>query len=138
MVIKKNISIILFSIITARCSVIAAANPTSGTYNCSLPFSANVQLTEPILSRFDVLLVIRDIISKRDDEQLAQFVVHSHFYNHPKVQQETEGQEVAQVSAIFENENVSFFLLVLFLHLYAFFISFSKRESMFVSFSWRV
>ena len=35
----------------ARCSVIAAANPTQGRYDPSLTFSENVDLSEPILSR---------------------------------------------------------------------------------------
>lgn len=39
-------------IIKARCSVIAAANPVKGRYDPSIPFSQNVQLTEPVLSRF--------------------------------------------------------------------------------------
>ena len=44
----------------ARCSVIAAANPVQGRYNSSMSFKDNVDLTDPILSRFDVLCVIKD------------------------------------------------------------------------------
>ena len=44
----------------ARCSVIAAANPVGGVYRSNLNFNDNVDLTEPILSRFDLLTVIRD------------------------------------------------------------------------------
>lgn len=44
----------------ARCSVIAAANPVQGRYNTSLSFNENVDLTDPILSRFDVLCVVKD------------------------------------------------------------------------------
>lgn len=36
----------------ARCSIIAAANPIGGRYDSSLSFTQNVELTEPILSRF--------------------------------------------------------------------------------------
>ncbi|CAG8747361.1 4955_t:CDS:10, partial [Cetraspora pellucida] len=46
--------------LNARCAVIAAANPIRGRYNTSIPFSQNVDLTEPILSRFDVLCVVKD------------------------------------------------------------------------------
>lgn len=62
----------------ARCSVCAAANPYGGRYNSSLTFAQNVDLTEPILSRFDVLCVVRDIVNPERDEQLAQFVIDSH------------------------------------------------------------
>lgn len=62
----------------ARCAVIAAANPFGGRYNASLTLSQNVDLTEPILSRFDVLCVVRDIVNPERDEELARFVVGSH------------------------------------------------------------
>ena len=44
----------------ARCSIIAAANPVNGRYNSQLSFSENSDLSDPILSRFDILNVIRD------------------------------------------------------------------------------
>ena len=47
----------------ARCSVIAAANPIGGRYDPSLTFADNVDLSEPILSRFDVLCVVKDQVS---------------------------------------------------------------------------
>jgi len=62
----------------ARCAVIAAANPYGGRYNASLTFGQNVDLTEPILSRFDVLCVVRDLVNPQRDEELARFVVESH------------------------------------------------------------
>ena len=51
---QQSISISKAGIVTtlqARCSVIAAANPIYGKYNPQIPFSQNVDLTEPILSR---------------------------------------------------------------------------------------
>ena len=42
-----------------------------------------VDLTEPILSRFDILCVVRDTVDPVEDERLAKFVVHSHIRNHP-------------------------------------------------------
>lgn len=62
----------------ARCAVIAAANPKYSRYNATLTFQDNVQLTEPILSRFDVLCVVRDTVDVERDETLARFVVNSH------------------------------------------------------------
>ena len=52
---QQSISISKAGIVTtlqARCSIIAAANPTKGRYDPSLSFAHNVDLTEPILSRF--------------------------------------------------------------------------------------
>ena len=67
----------------ARCAVIAAANPKTGRYNSSLHFHENVELTEPILSRFDVLCVVKDVIDPILDTKLAEFVVRSHDKSHP-------------------------------------------------------
>ncbi|XP_015787826.1 DNA replication licensing factor mcm2 [Tetranychus urticae] len=69
--------------LTARCSVIAAANPIGGRYDSSSPFSQNVDLTEPIISRFDIICVVRDIPDPDGDERLAKFVVRSHVKHHP-------------------------------------------------------
>lgn len=83
---QQSISISKAGIVTtlqARASIIAAANPIRGRYQSSLPFSQNVQLTEPILSRFDILCVVRDNVDKAADERLARFVVGSHIRSHP-------------------------------------------------------
>lgn len=67
----------------ARCSVIAAANPIGGRYDPSMTFSENVNLSEPIMSRFDILCVVRDEADPTQDERLAKFVVASHIRHHP-------------------------------------------------------
>lgn len=86
---QQTISISKAGIVTtlqARCGIIAAANPIGGRYNSTIPFSANVELTEPILSRFDILCVIRDTVDPEEDERLARFVVGSHSRSHPTTQ----------------------------------------------------
>lgn len=71
----------------ARCAVIAASNPISGRYDSSLTFLENVDLTEPIVSRFDILCVVRDTVDSYADEKLAQFVVKSHSRHHPAAEE---------------------------------------------------
>ncbi|XP_039627355.1 DNA replication licensing factor MCM2 [Polypterus senegalus] len=83
---QQSISISKAGIVTslqARCTVIAAANPIGGRYDPSLTFSENVDLTEPIVSRFDILCVVRDTVDPVQDEMLARFVVGSHVKHHP-------------------------------------------------------
>lgn len=83
---QQSISISKAGIITslqARCAILAAANPLGGRYNSTLTFSENVDLSEPILSRFDILCVVRDTVDSVQDELLARFVTESHMRNHP-------------------------------------------------------
>jgi DNA replication licensing factor MCM2 len=85
---QQSISISKAGIVTslqARCAIIAAANPIGGRYNSTIPFAQNVELTEPILSRFDVLCVVRDTVDPAVDELLAKFVVESHGRSHPSI-----------------------------------------------------
>jgi DNA replication licensing factor MCM2 len=67
----------------ARCSVVAAANPINGRYDSSLTFAENVELTDPILQRLDILCVLQDLVDPIADEALAKFVVTSHQRSYP-------------------------------------------------------
>jgi DNA replication licensing factor MCM2 len=91
---QQSISISKAGIVTslqARCSVIAAANPIKGTYNTALNFTDNVDLTDPILSRFDILSVIKDEVEIEQDDALATFVINSHIKSHPDVVRDLKG-----------------------------------------------
>ncbi|CAN6483834.1 unnamed protein product [Victoria cruziana] len=84
---QQSISISKAGIVTslqARCSVIAAANPVGGRYDSSKSFNQNVELTDPIISRFDILCVVKDLVDPVTDEMLARFVVDSHSKSQPK------------------------------------------------------
>lgn len=97
----------------ARCAVIAAANPIGGRYDLGLTFAQNVDLTEPIISRFDIICTIRDIVDPFIDEQLAKFVVRSHIKHHTfSTEKEREAVREAnrrdQEAAILDNtENIN-------------------------------
>ncbi|KAI8997949.1 MCM2/3/5 family-domain-containing protein [Gaertneriomyces semiglobifer] len=92
---QQSISISKAGIVTtlqARCSVIAAANPIDGRYYPQKPFAANVDLTEPILSRFDILCVVKDNANPMIDEQLARFVLNSHIQSHPLYKRDADDE----------------------------------------------
>eukprot|EP01064_Diplonema_japonicum_P019981 TRINITY_DN2894_c0_g1_i3.p1 TRINITY_DN2894_c0_g1~~TRINITY_DN2894_c0_g1_i3.p1 ORF type:complete len:913 (+),score=187.04 TRINITY_DN2894_c0_g1_i3:50-2740(+) len=83
---QQTISIAKAGIVTslqARCSIVAAANPIMGHYDSTQTFENQVNLTQPILSRFDLLFAIRDTVDPIKDTQLARFVLNSHMKSHP-------------------------------------------------------
>eukprot|EP00316_Scyphosphaera_apsteinii_P000527 CAMPEP_0119314172 /NCGR_PEP_ID=MMETSP1333-20130426/31965_1 /TAXON_ID=418940 /ORGANISM="Scyphosphaera apsteinii, Strain RCC1455" /LENGTH=910 /DNA_ID=CAMNT_0007319233 /DNA_START=48 /DNA_END=2780 /DNA_ORIENTATION=+ len=87
---QQSISISKAGIVTslkARCAVIAAANPIKGRYDPAVSFMENVDLSEPILSRFDCICVVRDEVNPIEDERLAEFVVDSHKRCHPNAEE---------------------------------------------------
>lgn len=93
---QQTISISKAGIVTtlhARCSIIAAANPVRGRYDSAKSFKENVGLSDPILSRFDVLCVVKDIPNPIIDEKLALFVVESHSTSHPEARKRKKIQE---------------------------------------------
>ena len=62
----------------ARVSILAAANPAFGRYNIKKSAEANIQLPAALLSRFDLLWLIRDKCDSENDLRLAQHVTYVH------------------------------------------------------------
>ena len=49
------------TILNSRCSVLAAANPVFGRYDDSRSAADNIDLLPTILSRFDLIFIVRDL-----------------------------------------------------------------------------
>lgn len=64
--------------LNARVSILAAANPAFGRYNIKKSAEANIQLPAALLSRFDLLWLIRDKCDADNDLRLAQHVTYVH------------------------------------------------------------
>ena len=102
---QQSISISKAGIVTtlkARCAVIAAANPIGGRYDSQRSLAENVELTDPILSRFDILCVLQDHVDPVQDERLARFVVGSHVRSHKSLHTEDEAQEPESTNGMSE------------------------------------
>jgi len=61
--------------LNARTSILAAANPVFGRYDRSKPLKANVSVSAPIMSRFDLFFVIIDECSPEIDENIARHII---------------------------------------------------------------
>jgi len=64
--------------LNARTSILAAANPLFGKYDPFKNLTENVNLPIPLLTRFDLVFVVRDIPSQEKDRQIAQHIINQH------------------------------------------------------------
>ncbi|EZA55765.1 DNA replication licensing factor Mcm3 [Ooceraea biroi] len=69
--------------LNARCSVLAAANPVYGRYDQYKTPMENIGLQDSLLSRFDLLFVMLDVIDSDQDHIISDHVVRMHRYRSP-------------------------------------------------------
>jgi DNA replication licensing factor MCM5 len=66
------------TVLNARVAVLAAANPPSGRYDELLSPEENIDLQNTILSRFDLIFLIRDERIEHQDMKMAQHICSVH------------------------------------------------------------
>lgn len=71
--------------LNARTSILAAANPKESKYNDALSIVDNIQLPPTLLSRFDLIYLLRDGADKVKDANLAKHII-SLYYAKPEVE----------------------------------------------------
>ncbi|KAL7821093.1 MCM2/3/5 family domain-containing protein [Trichoderma gracile] len=64
--------------LNARTSILAAANPVGGRYNRKTTLRANINMSAPIMSRFDLFFVVLDECSEQFDRHLSEHIVRVH------------------------------------------------------------
>lgn len=70
--------------LSARCSVIACANPATGHYNRSRTIMENIRISNAILSRFDLVFLMLDDPDLMRDKKLSEHVMRLHSRNRKK------------------------------------------------------
>lgn len=65
----------VFAHLPAMCGVLGAANPKYGRFNPYESIASQFNLGDALLSRFDLVYVIRDVVDKEFDSQLAETVL---------------------------------------------------------------
>jgi len=66
------------TVLNSRCSVLAAANPVFGRYDDLKSATENIDLMTTILSRFDVIFIVRDVREEERDKAICRHVMGVH------------------------------------------------------------
>jgi replicative DNA helicase Mcm len=64
--------------LNARTAVLAAANPSLGRYEPNRTVAENISLPVTILSRFDLIFVLRDVPNKESDAKMSRHILEIH------------------------------------------------------------
>ena len=66
------------TVLNTRTSVLAAANPTFGRYDDMKSAVENIDFQTTILSRFDLIFIIRDERNEDKDQRIARHIMALH------------------------------------------------------------
>lgn len=77
--------------LSARCSVIACANPSTGHYNRSRTIMENIKISNAILSRFDLVFLMLDDPDLQRDKKLSEHVMRLHSRNRKRKFEDESG-----------------------------------------------
>ncbi|KAG1675595.1 hypothetical protein FOA52_014183 [Chlamydomonas sp. UWO 241] len=81
-----------------RTSVLAATNPRSG-WTPARPVDQATNISGPLLSRFDILLVLRDARNSEWDRKVASAVLDAHQANHPDATRKRQAEAARAAAA---------------------------------------
>ncbi len=64
--------------LNARTAILAAANPALGRYEPHRTVAENISLPITILSRFDIIFILRDVPNKESDSKMSEHILEIH------------------------------------------------------------
>ena len=65
----------IHAVLPTKCSLLAAANPKLGRFDAYEPIAPQINLTPTLLSRFDLIFVMKDESDVTKDEQIAKHIL---------------------------------------------------------------
>jgi DNA replication licensing factor MCM3 len=83
--------------LNARCSVVAAANPIYGSFDDSTNMQHNIGLPDSLLSRFDLIFLVRDLTDANEDRRIAKQVLKQLSYRNPNDRNPGSSRQVGDV-----------------------------------------
>ena len=123
------------TVLNSRTSVLAAANPIFGRYNDDKTPGENIEFQSTILSRFDLIFIVRDEHNILKDTAIAKHVIEMHTMQMAVAESEIDLQKMRgyigycrskcapRLSASAAEKLVAHFIVGFFKWHYAFFLS---------------
>ncbi|KAG9322242.1 hypothetical protein KVV02_001982 [Mortierella alpina] len=96
---QQTVSVAKAGIITtlnARTSLLAAANPIHSQYDHKLPMVDNIDLPPTLISRFDLLYLVLDVVNEQSDRRLARHILSLYLEDAP----ETGGSHIIPIDTL--------------------------------------
>jgi DNA replication licensing factor MCM6 len=82
--------------LNARTSILAAANPVAGRYDRTKSLKQNIQMTAPIMSRFDLFFILVDDCNEVTDYAIARRIVDLHAKMEDSIDRVYEPSDIAR------------------------------------------
>ncbi len=82
--------------LNARTSILAAANPISGRYDRTKSLKQNIQMSAPIMSRFDLFFILVDECNEVTDYAIARRIVDLHTRAEESVERTYDPSDIAR------------------------------------------
>ena len=103
--------------LNARASILAAANPIGGRYDRSKSLKQNIDMSAPIMSRFDLFFILVDDCNEVTDYAIARRIIDLHTKLEESVERTCTEEEVARYLYLdLHLFNFIFYLDILHLH----------------------
>ncbi|TPX44036.1 hypothetical protein SeMB42_g04458 [Synchytrium endobioticum] len=80
------------TILNSRTSVLAAANPVFGRYDDMKTPGENIDFQSTILSRFDLIFIVKDEWNEARDRTIAKHVLNVHMNHRPMASETAQGE----------------------------------------------
>lgn len=75
-----------------RCSLLAAANPKQGRFDEEKSIADQINLPPALMSRFDLMFVLKDMPDVKRDKQITQHILNGHRRGQARVLKNTVGE----------------------------------------------
>lgn len=82
--------------LNARTSILAAANPVGGRYDRTKSLKQNIQMSAPIMSRFDLFFILVDDCNEVTDYAIARRIVDLHTKAEESVERVYEPEDISR------------------------------------------